>query len=569
MPLNTIFKANRSTGMSSTESRQSAPAEQPFRTLAQQLEKLPPCQAQCPNSGDIRGWLGVIAQHEKLGLGLPDAYDKAWERLTELNPLPATLGRICPHPCESLCTRAGKDGAISINAMERFIGDWGISRSLALAKPAPERHPESVGVIGSGPASLSFAYQMARRGYSVTIYEEHDLPGGMLRHAIPDYRLPRDVLDAEIRRIFELGINLERNFKIGKDISFDELRDRHTLIFLGLGAQAARHLGIPGEDGPGVISGIDYLRQRKQRIAALTGKQVAVVGGGNTAIDAARSARREGAGVTLLYRRSAEEMPAAAHEVEDAISEGVNIRYLVAPTRIIRQGAEIQEVEIQAMRLGEADENGRRRPVPVPGQLERLPMDAVIAAVAQAPNWRGIDPLGDTRNWLRTEEDGRLENNIWAGGDDRGPGIASQAIAQGRLAAESAHAELREEPAPQRAPTRKPVDSTNVKADYYRAQQRVCRARRPEQEWLSNPELEIDQTIDDQQALQEAQRCMSCGLCFDCEQCFMYCNVGGFTHIEEAGPGRYLALALDACEGCGKCIEVCPCGYLEARDYTT
>jgi formate dehydrogenase major subunit len=502
-----------------------------FRIRAQQLEKLPPCQAQCPNSGDIRGWMGIIAQHEKNGLSLDEAYDKAWERIAEFNPLPATIGRICPHPCENLCTRSDKDGAVSINAMERFLGDHGISRSLSLPRSGSERHSESVGVIGSGPASLSFAYQMARRGYDVTIYEKDDLPGGMLRHAIPDYRLPREVLDAEVQRVLDLNISLLLNVDFGSDVSLEELRDRHALIFLGLGAQAARGLGIPGEQGSGVISGIDYLRQRKQKIESQQGKRVLVIGGGNTAIDAARSARRDGADVTLLYRRSETEMPAAAHEVEDARKEGVELCFLVSPTRIVRDEGQIRQVQIQEMRLAEADEQGRRRPVPIPGRLQELPADTVIVAVAQAPGWLDMGVTRAAETWLHTGDDGKLDENIWAGGDDRGPGIASKAIAQGRLAAESAHAELRGQPRPGVTSERKAVRSGAVKADFYPEQPRAHSPRKPEREWLADPETEIHQTISCEQASQEAARCMSCGLCFDCQQCFMYCNGAGFTRI--------------------------------------
>ena len=542
------------------------PVAQPFRTRAQQLEKSPPCQIQCPNSGDIRGWLGIIAQHKKIGLTLDEAYDQAWEKIAEVNPLPGTMGRICPHPCEDRCTRRDKDGSISVNAMERFLGDWAISRELPLPGLSADRHPESIGVVGSGPASLSFAYQMARRGYPVTMYDKHDLPGGMLRHAIPDYRLPRAVLDAEIQRILDLRISMVRNVDVGSDISFQELRERHTLMFLGLGAQAPRTLGIPGEEGPGVISGIAYLQQRKQRMQSQRGARVIVIGGGNTAIDAARTARREGAEVTLLYRRSEAEMPAAASEIQDARTEGVEFRFLVSPTRVIREDSAIQGIELQAMRLGDTDEQGRRRPVPIPGTIDELPADTVIVAVSQAPDWHGLEALRDAHKWLRTEEDGKLEDNIWAGGDDRGPGIASQAIAQGRLAAEAAHAELRGEPRPDHARTRSAVRPDAVKADYYVDRQRTSAPRRPQEEWLAEPEVEIDQTISDEQAYREAARCMSCGMCFDCQQCFMYCNAGGFTRIEETRPGHYFALALDACEGCGKCIEICPCGYLESRD---
>jgi formate dehydrogenase major subunit len=551
--------------MSGTENAP-APGGTSFQTLARQMEKLPPCQAQCPNSGDVRGWLGVIAQHEKNGLSLDEAYDEAWRMIAERNPLAATIGRICPHPCENLCTRRDKDGAVSINAMERFLGDWALSRSLPLPRIESAGYPESIGVIGSGPASLSFAYQMARRGYDVTIYEQRDKPGGMLRYAIPDYRLPRDVLDAEVQRILNLNISLRNNSNVGGSIGLDELRERHRMVFLGLGAQAARALGIPGEHGPGVIAGIDYLRQRKDHSESLQGKTVIVVGGGNTAIDAARSARRDGADVLLLYRRSEKEMPAVASEVEDARREGVRFRFLAAPTSISRQDGMIRSVEVQNMQLGRADESGRRRPEPVPGQLQDIAADSVIVAVAQAPDWNGIDALPEAATWLRTAADGKLDINLWAGGDDRGPGIASAAIAQGRLAAESAHAELRGYERPALTDTRQPVASGMVKADYYPDLPRIENPRRPAAEWLADPETEIDQTVSYEQACDEAARCMSCGLCFDCQQCFMYCNRSGFARIEETRPGRYFVMALDACEGCGKCIEICPCGYLEPRD---
>jgi len=413
---------------------------------------------------------------------------------------------------------------------------------------------------------LSFAYQMARRGYDVTMYEKHEFPGGMLRHAIPDYRLPREVLDAEIERVLDMNISLIRNTDVGSSVDLEKLRDKHTLIFLGLGAQAGSVLGIPGEEGSGVMSGIDYLQRRKQHIKSQHGKRVLVIGGGNTAIDAARSARRDGALVSVLYRRSEAEMPAAAHEVEDARSEGVEFRFLLSPVQVVRDGSKIQQLHVQEMRLAEADEQGRRRPVPVPGRIQELPADVVIVAVAQAPDWESMGVLPGTREWLHTREDGKLDKDIWAGGDDRGPGIASKAIAQGRLAAESAHAELRGQENPRASNTRKAVRSGAVKTDFYCEQQRAVARRRSQEEWLAEPESEIDQTISDEQACQEAARCMSCGLCFDCQQCFMYCNKAGFTRVEETRPGNYFVLALDACEGCGKCIEVCPCAYLEARD---
>ncbi len=552
--------------VSNTDTKTGAAAELPFRIHARPSAKLPPCQARCPNSGDIRGWLGIIAQHDKNGLSLDDAYDLAWRRLVEFNPIPATIGRICPHPCEDLCSRNDKDGAVSINAVERFLGDWGLARNLSLPATPNKRLPETIGVIGSGPASLSFAYQMAVRGYSVTIYDRDERPGGMLRHAIPDYRLPREVLDAEVGRLLRLGIWFQGNVDIGKDISLEALRDEHELVFLGLGAQVARRLGIPGEDGPGVMSGIHFLRRRKHGQETGCGRNVLVIGGGNTAIDAARSARRDGSSVTLAYRRSEAEMPAAGDEVEDARREGVEFRFLSSPVRIVRDGDAVRSVELQQMRLGATDSDGRRHPEPIPGRLDSVFADTVIAAISQEPDWDDSGAVLHAGTWLHPADDGKLEDSLFAGGDDLGPGIASRAVGQGRHAAEAAHAELRGLPKPPLQPTCPLVAKDAVKTDYYPGQPRSETPGRPASDCLGHPDAEVHLTLGYEQAHDEAARCMSCGLCFDCELCFMYCNPGGFTRLQETSPGRYFAFAPDACEGCGKCIELCPCGFLEARE---
>ena len=540
--------------MARTDLNDNGVKEQTFWTRAQQLEKQAPCQVECPNSGNVRGWLGIIAQRHKHDLSLEQAYDKAWEELVQLNPFPATIGRICPHPCETRCTREGKDGAVSINALERFLGDWAIDRKLSLPLLDGQRYAESIGVIGSGPAGLSFAYQMARRGYPVTLYEKHDRPGGMLRHAIPDYRLPRKLVEAEIQRVLELRISVVNGLELGKDISLEELRKRHSLLFLGMGAQGARRLGIQGESGPGVIPGIDYLRRRKQGMPTDLGSKVVVIGGGNTAIDAARSARREGASVTVLYRRTRQDMPAVAHEVDDAITEGVNFTFGAVPCKVLHEGHVMTGVEYQCKQAGEPDET------------YRLSADSMIVAISQQPDWHGLNLESDGSKWLLTEEDGKLADDIWAGGDDRGPGIASRSVAHGRLAAEAAHAQLRGEPRPLSRPVPPTVETGKIKTDYYTGRVRGGHSRRPQEQWLEQPNLEIDQTISSEQACKEAARCLSCGLCFDCYQCVMYCNAGGFSPVGDAAPGHYYTLALEACQGCGKCIELCPCGYLEARE---
>jgi NADPH-dependent glutamate synthase beta subunit-like oxidoreductase/ferredoxin len=537
-----------------------------FLIRPQQLEKLPPCKSNCPNGTDIRGWMATIAQHEKLGMTLEEAYTSAWRRLTEFNPFPATIGRICPHPCESSCNRASKDGAVAIRSLERFIGDWGIEHKLALPRLEELSRPESIGVIGAGPAGLSFAYQMARRGYDVAVYDKFPQPGGMLRYGIPAYRLPEAILRAEILRIVDLGVDLKPNFEVGKDVTVGELQQRHNVLFFGIGAQRARVLRIPGENGPGVWSGINYLILRKCGQPVNLGNRVAVIGGGNTAIDAARVARRDGADVVLLYRRNREAMPAISSEIEDALAEDVRIEYLTAPQEIIREGKAIRKVIVQRMMLGEPDASGRSRPSPVEGSEYELNVDSVIAAVSQEPEWGlvGVDASIESR--IDADSSGKLGDGLWTGGDALRVGIASLAIGQGRRAAEAVDASLRGGVAPDFRSSGISISSEQVKADYYEDRVPLTPPRRPVSEWLARPELEIDQTIGEQEFLSETARCLSCGFCFGCQQCWMYCNPCGFLRLDEVMPGAYFALNLDRCEGCGKCIDICPCGFLSGAE---
>ncbi|MBI5504410.1 MAG: FAD-dependent oxidoreductase [Deltaproteobacteria bacterium] len=528
--------------------------------------KAPPCQAGCPAGGDVRGWLGIFAQREKLGLSEEEARLGAWNVLAARNPMPATTGRVCPHPCESACNRGDHDGPVSINALERFVGDWSLERGVSLPRENDHSHPESIGVVGSGPAGLSFAYQMARRGYPVTVYEKHDRPGGMLTYGIPEYRLPAAVVDAEIERIFDLGIRLELGVAVGSDVSVEELHRRHAVVFLGIGAQRGRLLQIDGESGPGVWGGTAYLELVNSGRPVSLGSRVVVVGGGNTAIDAARTARRAGAEVTLIYRRTRQEMPAISDEVDDALVEGVVIEYLTAPVAIVRSGSDqdaaVRAVRVQAMQLGAPDAGGRRSPVPVPGAFREICADSVIAAVSQEPDWTGLENVERSLGASAASPDAWIDRDLLAGGDVLGLGLVSLALGHGRAAAEAVHARLRglAPPAPSVAAG---ISSDRIKADCYEGSAPLVIAKLPAGERLEQPEREIADTIDDADFAREAMRCFSCGSCFGCQRCSMYCNVGGFTRLAATQPGAYFALALDRCEGCGKCIELCPCGFLD------
>mgnify|MGYP001477816724 CR=1 FL=1 len=541
-----------------------------------QEEKLAPCQGNCPSGLNVRGWIASISQHARLGLSLTEAYQQAWQEIADRNPLLAITGRICPHPCQDQCNRNDKDGAVPINAMERFLGDWALAHDLPLVRLGSEEYPETIGVVGSGPAGLSFSYQMARRGYAVTIYEQFAKPGGMLRYGIPAYRLPEVILDGEIQRILDLGVQLKLDTVIGRDIEVGQLQSRHDVLFVGIGAQRALQLDIAGEEGPGVWSGTGYLNAINCGENVAIGSKVLVIGGGNTAIDAARAARRQGAAVTVLYRRTRLEMPAIDREIEDALQEDVQIEYLVNPVEIKRVDGAIESVLVQRMELGKVDDSGRRRPMPIPNSEYELSVDGLIVAVAQEPAWEDLGELAAqssatrssaTRStatrtsWLQADNAGRVADALWTGGDVLGLGIATQAISQGRAAAEKLHAQLRNLKL-EDVKAQEPITTELVKTDLFSEKAAGALPRRPLQEWLTKPDVEIDQTLSEEQFLAEATRCFSCGLCSGCELCWMYCNAVAFTRVDQPKPGSYFELSLDVCEGCGKCLHGCPSGFL-------
>jgi NADPH-dependent glutamate synthase beta subunit-like oxidoreductase/Pyruvate/2-oxoacid:ferredoxin oxidoreductase delta subunit len=460
-----------------------------------------------------------------------------------------------------------KDGSVSINCLERWIGDWGLEKNLKLPRiEGEDKKSESIGVIGAGPAGLSFAYQLARRGYPVTVYEKSDKAGGMLYWGIPFYRLPADVLKTEIGKILELGVELKLNCTVGKDISVDELKSKHKVIFLGIGAHKGRLLKVEGEQGSNVWTGTDYLYKVNNGETVDVGKSVAVIGGGDTAIDAARAARRAGAEVTILYRRTRTEMPAIESEIEDALKEDVKIEYLVAPVEMKRDGDKLKTVVVQKMELGEPDDSGRRRPVPIEGSEYEIPIDSLIAAISQEPDFDPLEGLRPDGRWLETDDTLKVKgkDGVWTGGDALDLGLATIAVGQGRRAAECVHAELRGLETPREKPEWPMLDKSRLKLDLeevYPKKDRAERTHRPAAEWLSKPDEEIDQGITKEQFLEEITRCLSCGLCFGCERCWMFCTPSCFKKLEGPSPGNYYSVSLDTCDGCKKCADECPCGF--------
>ncbi len=540
-----------------------------------QLSKLAPCLEECPAGNDVRGWLNTIAQHGKMGKALDDALDEAFLQVVAKNPLPAALGRVCPHPCEGECNRKEKDASVGINSVERFLGDWGIERKLPLpTEAAPGSRSEKIAVVGAGPAGLSCAYHLARRGYRVTVFEGLPEAGGMLRYGIPDYRLPRAVLAAEVKRIEALGVEIRCNTPVGKDVGLDALQKDYDAVFLAIGAHAGKQIRVPGEEGPSVYTGTGFLRQVALGKPPPIGRKVAVIGGGDTAIDAARvclrlptdaaeAAKKMGAEVTLFYRRTRTEMPAIEEEVVGAIEENVKIEFLMAPSKIQRDGSgKVTKLVVEKMKLGDPDASGRRSPVGT-GELVEYDCDTVITAVSQEPDFKALGgPLAATR-WLEADKWGKTAHaKVWTGGDNVNLGLATIAIGQGRTAAESIHATLRGETLAD-GPAAPQIAAKRLKLEFYEAKPREKRGAVAAPERLASPHAEIDLGITKEQALAEASRCMSCGFCFGCERCWMYCTPSCFKKVSEPRPGSYYKVTLDTCDGCKKCADECPCGFLD------
>jgi len=526
------------------------------------VEKKPPCTHACPSGNQIRGFTTTLADFEKLGKTEEQAFQEAWEIYTNTSPFPSVCGRVCPAPCEDGCNRKEKDGAVSINKIERSIGDFGLEHDLPLKMLSDEKKSEKVAVVGAGPSGLSCAYQLARRGYGVKVFEALDKPGGMLRWGIPGYRLPMDVLDGEIQKILDCGVELQCDVKVGEDITMEELKAEYDAVYVALGAQQGMSIGVEGEDAPNVFSGVDFLNRFHHGEQLDLGKDVVaiVVGGGDTAIDAARICKRLGANVTVLYRRTLEEMPAIKEEVEEAIAEGIDIQFLAAPTGF-KKGDDglVHAMTAIRMELGEPDESGRRRPVPIEGSEFEIPASAIISAVSQEPDFTGFEELIEGKDWIKVDENGHtVEDKVWAGGDVTNLALVTDAVGHGRRAAEAMERTFTG--SPKEKDPREVIYADKMILSHYDDQKPEEPARLEEDKRM-DLDAEVNLGFTKEQTLREAQRCMSCGYCMDCEKCWLYCQDQAIEKPMEKG--RLYNFKLENCTGCEKCAEVCPCGFIE------
>jgi 2-oxoacid:acceptor oxidoreductase delta subunit (pyruvate/2-ketoisovalerate family) len=507
------------------------------------IDRLPPCNAQCPAGEDIQGWLF----HAESG-----NYEAAWRHLTRDNPFPAVMGRVCYHTCESKCNRGQLDSPVGINSVERFLGDEAIKKGWSFEVPATESG-KHVLVVGAGPSGMSAAYHLRRLGHRVTVKEAGPLLGGMMRFGIPQYRLPRDVLEAEMQRIVAMGVTVELGTKVA-NIEDDMKAGAFDAAFLAVGAHIAKRAYIPAKDSTHILDAVAVLRSMEGEDKPMLGRRVVVYGGGNTAFDVARTAKRLGATEAIIvYRRNREKMPAHDFECEEALQEGVMVKWLST----IKQ-ADGGALTIEKMAL---DEKGNPQPT---GEFETLETDSLVLALGQDVDLSLLDGVPGL-----TVKDGVVQVDpktmmtghagIFAGGDmvpaDRNVTVA---VGHGKKAARNIDAWLRNT---QSVVAEKHALATfdNLNPWYYSDAPGTVRPQLEIARRTSSFD-EVQGGLTEDNALFEARRCLSCGNCFECDNCYGVCPDNAVIKL---GPGNRFQFNYDYCKGCGVCVAECPCGAIE------
>ncbi len=505
------------------------------------VDRLPPCNNACPAGEDIQGWLF----HAESG-----DYEAAWRSLVRNNPLPAVMGRVCYHPCEGACNRAQLDSSVGINSVEHFLGDEALRRGWKFDPPAAASG-KRVLVVGAGPSGLSAAYHLARLGHKVTIHEAGPMAGGMMRFGIPKYRLPRDVLDGEVQRILDLGVELRLDAKVD-DVMATMKSGRFDAVFLAVGAHIAKRAYIPANEAAKILDAVQVLRGMEGDSKPLLGRRVVVYGGGNTAIDVARTAKRLGAEEAMIvYRRTREKMPAHDFEVQEALEEGVLIKWLST----IKKAGE-QAITIEKMAL---DAKGVPQPT---GEFETLEADSVVLALGQDVDLSLLSRVPDMQ-----VEDGVVKvgpnmmtshPGLFAGGDmvpaER---TVTVAIGHGKKAARHIDAWLRGG-AWDPGPKHELAAYERLNTWYYSDASKTVRPVLDLQKRITSFD-EVVMALDEGTALFEARRCLSCGNCFECDNCYGVCPDNAVVKL---GPGKRFRFNYDYCKGCGVCAAECPCGAI-------
>ncbi|MDH4222433.1 MAG: NAD(P)-binding protein [candidate division Zixibacteria bacterium] len=566
------------------------------------------CRVACPAGIQVKAYIGLIVAGK---------FQEALDLIKKDNPLPGICGRVCTHPCESECNRRKVDESVAICALKRFVADWELKKSVKRAEPIARISDEKIAIVGSGPAGLTCANDLIRLGYGVTVFEKLPFAGGMLTAGIPSYRLPREIINKEIENITDLGVEIRLGVKVGKDVGFDELMEQgFKAFFIAVGAHQGLKLNVPGEnDYQGFIDCVDFLRNVNSGDHKKPGRKVIVIGGGNSAIDASRTALRLGCDeVFVVYRRSRKEMPANVSEIEEAEKEGVKIHYLAAPVKILGKKGKVAGMECIKMRLGEPDESGRRKPVPLEGSEFVIEADVIIPSISQKPDLSFLpkDHEFKLSKWDTFEVDPvTFATNIqgfFAGGDAMsGPNTVVDAIAHGHFVARSINRYLKHKDLKKITHSSSEVREWGFRLEI-EGEKPIERNHFPKLsiEKRLNSFEEVDLCFTEEQAIAEAKRCLRCGPCVECQECVAGCSkrlvMLSFPHKEAQEIGRVpefilrvptdpmklprdkrseevviswrdeeekenqLTLALepitcfvdkDMCRGCGKCEKVC------------
>ncbi|CAG0123948.1 formate dehydrogenase (NADP+) beta subunit [Rhodocyclaceae bacterium] len=607
------------------------------------IQSTPPCQGSCPSGEDIRGYLSITRGTEKPPVGADGKpmpwQEYAWRRLTEANPFPSVMGRVCPAPCETGCNRNEVEDHVGINSVEHFLGEYAIKNNLKFNKPTISTG-KKVAILGGGPGGLSCAYQLALKGHEVTIFDDHEYLGGMMRYGIPGFRTPRNVLDAEIQRILDLGVKTRMNCHVGKDITLEQIRKEFDAVFLGMGAQSGRALPVPDSDAPNVVTAMSFLSAFNQGRLKYVGKRVVVVGGGDTSVDVATVARRlghienakptdldraiagqmahdvaeisakQGADVTLTSIFPIDKMQANKHEIEQALAEGIVILGGVVPVGLIKD-ANGRATALRVAKCEAKIAGGKLEVNQIAGSEYDLEADLVVSAIGQAVDFTGLEVFDNGRGAIAADKNYQVQGQpgTFAGGDVIRPHLLTTAIGHGSIAADGIDRFLAGEDLEKRPkidahqfdlmrkivekglplseihePLRGTYASTGAIHNFDNRSDRYIiphdelflghfsytpRLKRKiitldTEAVLGNFEERIE-PLSEAQAIEEAKRCMSCGLCFECDNCVVYCPQTAVFRVpkSKATTGRYVDTNYDKCIGCHICHDVCPTGYIQ------
>ncbi len=599
------------------------------------VTRTPPCQGSCPAGEDIRGWLDIVRGIEQPAEGM-DMKEYGFRRLTDANPFPSVMGRVCPAPCEDGCNRNEVEDRVGINSVEQFIGDSALTEKFTF-KTADKDSGKKVAIIGGGPAGLAAAYQLRRIGHACTVFDNHSTLGGMMKYGIPGYRMPRNVLDGEIERITSMGVEIKLNTWVGKDVTVAQLEKDYDAILWAIGAQAGRQIPVPGADkAANAVIGIDFLEAFNEDSLKIVPKKTIVIGGGDTSIDVASVARRlghiaevaekspvedvitgaatqdlpasakpEAAEVMLLSRSSIENMPAAQHEIDDAIREGIEIVGCVSPIEVILD----DNGRGSALRVVKLEDDGK---TPIEGSEYDISFDLLVAAIGQGGKLDGFEDMGNDRGSIDADANYQVpgKEGHFIAGDIVRPHLLTTAIGQASIAVESIDHYLKHENIGKRPKVDKhhfsllqKLHEAGLDPESYnhdsvwgtfednfavhnfddRSAHEIIAADKlflghfeytprhvrsedvPDANKVLGHFHERMKGLSDDDAIAEADRCMSCGMCFECDNCVIYCPQDAVYRVPKAEKtmGRYVATDYTKCIGCHICADVCPTGYID------